>query len=822
MAAVYECVEDEGIGKSIGPDISNLLSEQEEVISLPLRKEESHRFSKEAVPVSILQDMPVSTSNQIWLVAITFSIAATETIVAGMEWLLKGAITYDYLLTGFVASLMVASSVSALLLRFTGQLDMERQQRQHLTKRLAKSEEQARQVAMASRFALWDYDLIENTVSLSEGWTQLLGGRLEKFEHATHDASTYVPEEVVAQVKEAIIVAVKEQGSSYCLIIHRVCKLDGQFAWIQSEGRVVERDTDGRALRLMGTSQDITERKKAEDEMRVAATTFETAEGIIVTDRDGTILRVNEAFTKITGYSAEEMSGQNPRILKSDKHSGDFYREMLDAINLNGRWQGEVWNRRKNGDVYPEWLKIAAVKDMQGQVTHYVGSFTDISGQKQTEASIYQLAFYDQLTSLPNRRLLLDRLFDVQARSERNKQFGAVMFLDLDNFKTINDTMGHSSGDQLLTEVAKRIHATIRNADMVSRFGGDEFIVLLEGLGIFRELAAEQVGIVGDKLLVALRKPYELNGIEVTCSVSIGAKLFHGRKEGWDDLLKHSDVAMYEAKKAGRNTLCFFDLDMQIAIEERVQLEADLRGALKRNEFKLYFQKRVDQQGHTKGAEVLLRWMRKMHHEVPPAEFISLAEETGLIVSIGQWVFEKACEQLKEWEGREETKHLMLSVNISPKEFKDKSFIEQIGNVLRQTGANPNLLELEITESMLLEEVEDCIDKIRALKKMGMSVALDDFGTGYSSLSYLKQFPLDMLKIDQSFVRDLGRDENDEVIVQTIIQMGQNLGMDVIAEGVELPLQRVILEHMGCYNYQGYLFGRPEPIEIFGMSLGEK
>lgn len=565
--------------------------------------------------------------------------------------------------------------------------------------------------------------------------------------------------------------------------------------------------------------EDLSAYRKAEDELRIAAIAFETPDAIVVTDRDGAILRVNEAFTKITGYSAEDMAGKNTRMLNSGRHAEGFFREMWGAINRDGQWSGEIWNKRKNGEIYPEWLTITSIKDAHGQVAYYVGTFIDISIRKKTEASNYQLAFYDHLTNLPNRRLLLDRLWHAQAASERNKLFGALLFLDLDNFKTINDTLGHGAGDLLLVEAAKRISDTVRSTDTVSRIGGDEFIILLEGVNANRALAAGYAKMVGGKLLETLEKPYELHGKEVNSPASIGVTIFQGREFGFDELLKQSDMAMYESKKAGRNALRFFDQDMQLAIEKKAQMGFDLRAALKRNELIVHFQKRVNRLGQVTGAEVLLRWQHPERGLVPPAEFIPIAEDTGLIVPIGLWVLEKACSQLKAWEKKDVTRRLSLSVNISAKEFKQDNFVEMVKSLLVKTGANPYLLELEITESLLVEDIDGSIKKMRTLKEIGLTFALDDFGTGYSSLSYLKRLPLDMLKIDQSFVRDLGKDENNEIIVQTIIQMGQNLGLEVIAEGVEDEMQRVLIEHLGCDNFQGYLFGAPQPLELFERGL---
>ncbi len=819
MVATYDSIAKLGDRDRLAHNHVDGPGQHGETQSLPFGEAELHKFKTRIVRFSFIQHLLNLATSHVLMLSIAISIVATEIIVCAMELLLKGSISFDYLLTGFIAAFLVASTISAILLLLLDQLKLEILHGQQLGDKAAKSEEFALRAIMESRMALWDYELATGNVNLSKGWSQLLGGAQEPSALKMHDLAGILSKEELSRVRNAIVGAIKGQGASSCQITHRIQKFNGESAWILSDVRVTERDQNGRAMRLMGVSHDITERKAAEDEMRIAAITFETSEAIMVTDRNGTIMRVNDAFSRVTGYGAAEMIGKNTRVLKSDRHPAEFFREMWRIITHEGHWSGEIWNKRKNGDIYPEWLNITAVKDDEGHITHYVGSFNDISDRKESEASIMQLAFYDHLTALPNRRLLLDRLWHAQSASERNRTFGAMMFLDLDNFKTINDTMGHGSGDLLLIEAARRIHATIRDTDTVARFGGDEFIVLLEGLDTTQERAAEQAKTVGDKLLAILGEPYDLNGMEVSCSVSIGMNLFLGRETGSDELLKQSDVAMYQAKKSGRNAQCFFDLNMQKSVENRSRLEADLRTALKRNEFMLYFQSRVDQQQQVTGAEVLLRWQHPKHGVVSPNEFIVLAEETGLILPIGQWVLEQACKQLKEWEKRTETRHLTLSVNISAREFKNKNFVDQVRNILHKTGANSSLLELEITESMLLEDIESCITKIRALKQMGVTFALDDFGTGFSSLSYLKRLPIDMLKIDQSFVQDLGNKENDEVIVQTIIQMGQNLGLDVIAEGVETTLQHVLLEHFGCYNYQGFLFGKPASIEIFEQKL---
>jgi diguanylate cyclase (GGDEF)-like protein/PAS domain S-box-containing protein len=560
-------------------------------------------------------------------------------------------------------------------------------------------------------------------------------------------------------------------------------------------------------------------RRRAEEELRVAAKVFESHEAMLVTNADGDIIQVNKAFARITGYSTDEVIGKNPRILQSGLQDEAYYRDMWDKINQDGSWQGEIVDKRKDGSVYPKWLTISSVRDKHGAVTHYVGSFTDLTEHKAAQEKIQNLAYYDQLTGLPNRRLLLERLERALAISARNRRFGAVLYLDLDHFKTINDTRGHDSGDMLLQETARRIQAVLRHEDTVSRVGGDEFVVLLEERNTDQQQTATQAKVVGDKLLHALARPYLIRDKEYPGSVSIGVALYHGTDEDVHGLLKRADLAMYEAKKAGRNTLRFFDPVMQETLDRRTQLEFDLRRACEEEQFQLVFQKQVGRADKVMGAEVLLRWQHPRRGLIPPAEFIPLAEETGIIATIGRWVLKESCRRLKAWEHRELTRDLTLSVNISAREFQRADFVDNLRNVLAQTEANPALLVLELTESLLMENMEESVAKMNELRGLGISFALDDFGTGYSSLAHLKKLPINQLKIDRTFVKDLGENKSDETIVQTIIQMGKTLGIEVLAEGVETQVHRRILNRFGCHNFQGYLFGRPVALETFEQAL---
>ncbi|MDO9318034.1 MAG: EAL domain-containing protein [Gammaproteobacteria bacterium] len=566
-------------------------------------------------------------------------------------------------------------------------------------------------------------------------------------------------------------------------------------------------------------SKQLVELERSRSELRVAAIAFESGEGMLVSDANNVILRVNHAFTRITGYTHEEVVGKNPRLLKSGRQDANFYTAMWESINNTDAWEGEIQNRRKNGEIYPELLNITAVKDQNGTVTQYVATLSDITSRNEAADKIKQLAFYDPLTGLPNRRLLLDRLNQALASCMRSGREGALMFIDLDNFKDINDTLGHDFGDLLLQQTAQRLKSCIRESDTVARLGGDEFVVMLEDLSKQPIEAATQTEGVGEKILATLNQPYQLAAHTYHSTPSIGAILFSDHGESAQELLKRADIAMYQAKHAGRNTMRFFNPKMQEIINTRTVLVSELRKALENHQFHLYYQIQVDSSHRPSGVEALIRWIHPERGMVSPAQFIPFAEETGLILPIGQWVLETACTQLKAWEQDALTRDLVLAVNVSASQFRQADFVAQVQATVQRHAINPMRLKLELTESMLVENIEDVIAKMSALKAIGVQLSLDDFGTGYSSLQYLKKLPLDQLKIDQSFVRDLATDSSDKTIVRTIIAMAQSLNLDVIAEGVETEEQRQLLLDNGCAHYQGYLLSKPVPIEQFEALL---
>jgi diguanylate cyclase (GGDEF)-like protein/PAS domain S-box-containing protein len=555
---------------------------------------------------------------------------------------------------------------------------------------------------------------------------------------------------------------------------------------------------------------------KTNAELRIAAAAFNAQEGMIVTDTKGVILSANRAFVGLTSYTMEELVGQTARLFRSHRRDAGFYQSMWNSVQSTGGWQGDMSLRTKSGEHCARWLTISAVKNEAGEVTNYIGSYYDISKLKHAEEKIQELAFFDQLTGLPNRVLLIDRVRQALNANTRSKSFGALLFIDLDNFKTLNDSLGHDMGDLLLKKAAQRISSCVRADDTVARFGGDEFVVLLANLGTQKaKAAALQAEAVGEKILAAFTEVFQLDTYEYPCTPSVGVTLFSPEDRNVDELLKRADLAMYDAKTAGRNGLRFFDPAMQTMISARAALETDLREDLKKERLLLHYQPQVDHEGRLLGAEALARWPHAERGMVSPSEFIPVAESTGLILPLGALMLKIACRQLARWSADPATERLTVAINVSALQMRQKNFVEQVRAIIEQTGADPHRLKIELTESTLVSNVEDVIAKMDKLKAIGIGFSLDDFGTGYSSLSYLKRLPLDQLKIDRSFVKDVLVDPNDAAIAQMIIALSKSLGLSVIAEGVETEEQYSFLARHGQLNYQGYLFGRPLPPEDF-------
>jgi diguanylate cyclase (GGDEF)-like protein/PAS domain S-box-containing protein len=565
---------------------------------------------------------------------------------------------------------------------------------------------------------------------------------------------------------------------------------------------------------------DITERKKSEKELletnQKLALQFDQAPlGVIEWDRDFRVVQWNPAAEKIFGFSAQQALGQHASFIVPEAERGKVDPIMSELLAGTGGGNSVNENVRSNGEsIQCDWYN-ASLRDASGEVVGAISLVDNITSRKLAEDEIRNLAFYDHLTGLPNRRLLIDRVRHAMASSGRSAKYCALLFLDLDNFKTLNDTLGHDIGDLLLQQVANRVSSCVRNGDTVARLGGDEFVVLLEELSEFMQEAVMQVETVGSKILAAFTRPFQLETYEHLSTTSIGVTLFVHHDSTTEDLLKRADLAMYQAKAEGRNTLRFFDPQMQTAVTTRAAMDESFREALLKDQFELHYQAQVTADGHISGAEVLLRWLHPRHGVVSPVDFIPFAEETGLILPLGRWVLETACAQLAQWALQPEMAHLSVAVNVSSRQLKQPNFIDEVLGILAHSGANPHRLKLELTESLLVDDVEDAITKMTALKAQGVGFSLDDFGTGYSSLSYLKRLPLDQLKIDQGFVKHVLTDPNDMAIAKMIIVLAESLGLAVIAEGVETVEQRNFLANLGCLAYQGFLISRPLALDAF-------
>jgi diguanylate cyclase (GGDEF)-like protein/PAS domain S-box-containing protein len=562
---------------------------------------------------------------------------------------------------------------------------------------------------------------------------------------------------------------------------------------------------------ILATVRDISERKKSEDQLRLAAKVFESkSEGIVITDAEGTILHVNEAFCQITGYSRDEVIGKNPRIMKSDRHDEEFYKQMWQDILTKGFWQGEVWDRRKDGEIYPKWLSISAVKDDQGNLTHFVAIFSDLTAIKQTEEKLELLAHYDFLTGLPNRLLFNDRLRQTILRARRNQSRFGLIYLDLDGFKLINDSLGHIIGDQMLKVVGQRLKKIIRETDTIARLGGDEFGLIITDIEEPSILAS-----IAQKIKETISEPFRIRGYELFITVSIGITIYPDDGRDEVTLMQNADSAMYQAKSEGKNNYNFFSAKLHKKVQRRLSIQNELQHALKKKQFLLFYQPKVQMKTRKiVGAEALIRWQHPIQGLVPPDEFIPVAEETGLIYEIGQWVINDVCSTLKRWQARGQN-DFHVAVNLSAQQFWFGDITREVHEAVKREGISPKFLELELTESMIMRDVKKSVQILNQLKAIGFKIAVDDFGTGYSSLAYLKRFPLDLLKIDRSFIEEFTSSEDAQVIVKTIIFLGHSLGLKVIAEGVETEEQLRMLEEFGCDQVQGYLFSPPIPAEQF-------
>ncbi len=570
------------------------------------------------------------------------------------------------------------------------------------------------------------------------------------------------------------------------------------------ESRLTQMYEEKKRVGYILVSRDITDKLHTEKRLLLASHVFDCAiEGIMVTNAKGTIQAVNPAFTEITGYSAEDAIGNNPRMLQSNRQSPEFYKNMWEAVLSAGRWQGEIWNRRKSGEIYPQRLSISSVKDLNGNITQFTAVFYDITDLKEKEEKINHRAYHDPLTELPNRLLFKDRLDQAITRARRNDCQLTVMFIDIDNFKKLNDTQGHYAGDQFLQKISAEFRSLLRDQDTVSRFGGDEFTILLDDNN-----SIQQGIIVAQKILNLFRKPFQIGDNEMYLGASIGISSYPEDGNNSEVLIKNADTAMYHAKENGRNNFQIFKAEMEIKIKQRVSLEFELRKALGRNQFHIFYQPIINL--HTKSIvsiEALLRWDND-NNSVPPDQFIPIAEESGLIVPIGEWVLRQTCRQMSEWQ-IDDVSGLAISVNLSARQFRERELLNTIERILEETHLKPEQLHLEITESSMMDDMASSIATLKALKKIGIRILMDDFGTGYSSLTCLQRFPVDVLKLDHTFIRNIGKNVDSARLAAGIISMAKDLRLEVVAEGVENEIQLRFLEEHGCDMVQGYLFHKP-------------
>jgi diguanylate cyclase (GGDEF)-like protein/PAS domain S-box-containing protein len=688
-------------------------------------------------------------------------------------------------------------------------------ERKNTERRLIEKTQQLERVLEGSMQGYWDWDLKRNRFKVSPRFETMLGYEAGEMRLVPSNWSAYVWSEDLQQAQRSIEAHLKGETPVHEAELRLLTK-SGEWRWVLTCGRIVERDAAGAPVMMSGTHTDIHGKKLAELALREAATVFQsTHEGVLITDTHGGILSVNRAFSDITGYGAEEVVGRHVSLLASAQHEPGFFRNILAEVAARGLWRGEMWSRRKNGEVYPQLTTISAVTGERGEVVRVVAVMTDISQIKATEARLEHLAHHDPLTGLPNRALLFSSIERAIGLARREGRAVALLMLDLDHFKDVNDSFGHRAGDELLKRVSAIIHSRLRESDLLCRLGGDEFAVLLGGL-----THAEEASLVAEDLIAALDCAIEIDAIApLRMSCSIGIVTYPGQGLAPEDLLQHADAAMYRAKRAGRNQFQFFSDALTGQARDRVETIEALRSAIQGGELELFFQPQVRlRTREVTGAEALVRWRRSEKSVETPDRFIPLAEETGLIIALGEWVLRAACAEGQRW--NEAGRRLKLAVNVSAHQLRRDDFVESVEGALRESGFPGELLELELTESALLSDHTDIVKRLQQLRELGVTIAIDDFGTGYSSLAYLRRLPIDTLKIDRQFVRDLEPERGGRPIAAMIVQIAKALGFGVVAEGVETPCQQDELLLLECELGQGFLFSRPVERDAFREQIG--
>lgn len=679
-------------------------------------------------------------------------------------------------------------------------------------KAMVRSETMLRMALEGSGNGVWEWDAQEQCLNFSSGMSALLKYQGQNLADDFDYRNRLHPEDA-ADVRQQLDL-VLAQGSQLVVTARLLC-FDGMYRWFRARGQA-HKDVDGRLLRISGLLSDQTASREEDERRRLASTVVDnTIEGVVVTDSRSRILSVNRAFTRLLGFTEEEMLGQTPRMFKSGHHDKAFYETMWAKMHAHGHWQGEIWNRRKNGEVFPERMSLSAVKDASDQVTHYVCMFTDITAEKKREEQLDFLEHRDVLTGLPNRAQFTFMLGEALADAQRTGAGMAVILFNIDRFKDVNDSYGHSIGDEVLRHVALQMQAALRCGDMIGRLSGDEVCVVAPSL-TGRQAAVD----MAERLMAAAAKPWATpDGLSVVVSVSAGISLYPEHAQTADDLLQGAHAAVYGAKSRGSNAWCFFHEDMTQAARERLKLEARLRRALDLGHMRLYYQPQIDlQTGRLIGAEALVRWLDPEEGLISPARFIPVAESSGIIGPLGLWVLGEACRQGQAWR-KAGLPDLTIAVNVSLQQFLLTDLVGATNQVLAESCFPAEFLELEITESALAEKPEDTLDILTRLRGLGLRLAIDDFGTGYSSLAHLKRFPLDILKIDQGFIRDIPHSADDMTISSSVIALGHAMGLKVLAEGVETREQLEFLQQKGCDYFQGYFCSRPVPVDEFTRLL---
>ena len=684
------------------------------------------------------------------------------------------------------------------------------------THALSKSRARLTLAIEASELGLWDWDLQSDEVHHSR-LKEIFGLEPHEVQVMLRDLKPRLHPDDQPMLRHALVEHMKGRSDGY-QVEYRIKHADGHWVWIEDRGRAVERDAQGHVLRMLGTRRDISARKEQEQQQQLAATVFEAAsEGIVILDPDYRLLSVNQAFSQVTGYRQDEVIGKSVISLVSSGDSLRQYQVIRLELENTGTWRGELIETRKNGELYPQWLQLNVVRDAHGQVSHIVGFFADLSSRREAEERLRYLSHYDELTGLANRSLFKARLHEASQRARQSGRSIALLHVDLDRFKLLNDSLGHEVADQLLRQVSRRLVQAFPEADTLARLSGDEFAILLDSYGSLSTLAR-----LASRVLSKLRMPMTVGGHELVISASLGISLLPDNAREISALVSQANMATQHAKHLGGNTFQFFTDNLQACTLERLQLENQLRKGIQEGQLEVFYQPKLCLADDSlNAAEALVRWRHPELGLVPPGDFIGLAEETGLIGAIGEFVLRQACKQACAWQAQG-LSQIRVSVNLSVHQLRQGNLLSLVRQVLDETGLAAQYLELELTESQLLDNVESVISTFQQLRDLGVKLAIDDFGTGYSSLSYLKRFPVDYVKIDQTFIRDLTPGSEDAAITRAIIVMAHSLDLKVVAEGVETQAQMDFLKDQRCDEIQGYLISKPVPAEQFAQLLHEQ